>query len=184
LSWNVRPGTPLSRLRTFSPKSDVQFCGIISYLTERHGGNVQDRQIVDISVSSTDGSLAAKNAADFQSPKYFQSTNQPNQWFRYDFKNSRVIPTHYCIHAHYPSHLLRSWVLKGSLDGSNWIELDRQHNNETANYTNPIVTFPVSRRFECRFIELEQTGKSASGSDCLILYAFEIFGQFHPITVT
>jgi hypothetical protein len=137
---------------------------------------VHDRGIVDISSSST-ASSHAKNAADLQSTSFFHSENAAGQWLCYDFKDRRVIPTHYSIHAHSSNYYLRSWVLEGSVDGSSWVCLDDQKDNSTTNSGHPIGTFAVSVRSEWRFLRLRQTGKNANRNDNLTLFAFEIFGQ-------
>jgi hypothetical protein len=193
LSLSVSPSIPNSRLsdrnfspsipkspppsRTFSPSGDGSLDGIISHLTREHGGNVHDRGIVDISSKSRWSSCVPKHAADLQTQTYFHSLAEPDQWLCYDFKDRRVKPTHYSIHAHSGNAYLRSWIFEGSNDGSSWTILDEQKNNSTTNSSHPIGTFSVSRSAECRFIRLRQTGKNARGSDHLILFAFEIFGQ-------
>jgi hypothetical protein len=58
-----------------------------------------------------------------------------------------------------------------------WTQLDRRDNEQTAGADHPIGTFPVSASGEYRFIRLRQTGKNANGSDYLILFALEIFGE-------
>jgi hypothetical protein len=138
---------------------------------------VHDRGIVDISAKSVySSSYLGRNAADLQSTTLFQSLDEPDQWLCYDFKNRRVMPTHYSIHG-YSNHYLRSWTFEGSVDGSSWFSLDDQKGNSTTNSNHPIGTFSVVKSAECRFIRLRQTGKNACGNDYLLLYAFEIFGQ-------
>jgi hypothetical protein len=159
------------------PQSDRPLCGIISYLTSKHCGNVQDKGIVNVSGSTTDYSYFAKNAVDLLSTHYFQSRNEPNQWLCYDFKNRKIRPTHYSIHAHSSNWYLRSWIFEGSMDGSRWIELDCYTNDQTTNSNHPIGTFSNSRDCECQFVRLRQTGVSASGYHHLVLYALEIFGD-------
>jgi hypothetical protein len=67
--------------------------------------------------------------------------------------------------------------LEGSLDGSQWSELDRHEDDTTTNDQHRIGTFRVSDSQECRFIRIQQTGKNSGGQDYLVLYAFEIFGR-------
>jgi hypothetical protein len=146
-------------------------------LTSEHGGNVSDRGIVTVSGSTTYDSLyPAKNAVDLLSASLFHSQNEPNQWLCYDFKNRKIRPTHYSIHAH-SSHCLRSWIFEGSIDSSRWTELDRQTDDQTTNSNHPIGTFSVSNPCECQFVRLRQTGVSACGCHWLILFAMEIFGD-------
>jgi hypothetical protein len=182
LLLSVSPSQPNSRLAipTFSPGADGSLDGIISHLTRKHGGNVHDRGIVDISAKSTyssSSSYSAKNAADSGITNYFHSDSSAGQWLCYDFKNLRVKPTHYSIHAYFGGYYLRSWVFEGSIDGSSWIVFDEQKDNSTMNSSHLIGTFAAGQSRECRFIRLRQTGKNASGDDYLYLCGFEIFGQ-------
>jgi hypothetical protein len=146
-------------------------------LTSQYGGNVSDRGIVNLSGSTTIGSsTSAKNAVDLLSNSFFHSPHEPNQWLCYDFKNRKVRPTHYSIHAH-SSHYLRSWVFEGSIDGSIWTELDRHANDQTTNSNHPIGIFSISNPCECQFVRLRQTGVDTSEWHNLTLHAMEIFGD-------
>jgi hypothetical protein len=176
---SVLPLKHNSRLlgRLFSPLADGSLDGIIAQLTRDHGGNVHDFGIVDISSKSVHGSYLASNVADLQTTTYFWSVNAPDQRLCFDFKNRRVRPTHYSIHAHSSHFFLRSWTFEGSTDGSSWISLAEEKDNATMNATRPIGTFSVRESGEFRFIRLRQTGKNTCGDDYLLLFAFEIFGQ-------
>jgi hypothetical protein len=72
------------------PREGSPLDGIIAALTRTAGGNVFDRGIVDVSASSVNGNLVARNAVDLGQQNYFRSENQPNQWLRYDFKDRRI----------------------------------------------------------------------------------------------
>jgi hypothetical protein len=161
----------------FVPQSDSPLCGIISYLTSQHGGNVCDRGIVNVSGSTIYGSRVAENAVDLLSISYFMSQNQPNQWLCYDFNNRKVRPTHYSIRVYPGSSDLRSWVFEGSMDGSTWTELDRRTNDQTTNSSHQIGTFSISTNLECKFVRFRQTDVNAGRTHSLILYAMEIFGD-------
>jgi hypothetical protein len=174
-----------TRFRSLSipPGSAVSLDGIIAYLTRELGGNVSDLHIVEITGPAQSASQLAKYAATFDTAHYFHSENKPDRWICYDFKNRRVLPTHYSIHAHTNNWWLRSWVLEGSsigpADGPRdvWTELDRRENDASTKADHPIGTFPVSASGAYRFLRLRQTGKNAGGQDWLILFAFEIFGD-------
>jgi hypothetical protein len=92
----------------------------------------------------------------------------------------RVRPTHYTIKGD-----LKSWVVESSLDGVNWIEIDRKTDNEDLNERRNILTrtnthhlasFAVANSTECRFIRVAQTAKNHIGNDRLTIRAFEVFG--------
>jgi hypothetical protein len=193
LSLAVSPATPNSRVgartsesafsqsgvggRTFSPSQDGSLDGIIAQLTREHGGNVQDRGIVDITAKSVKSPHVPKFAADLESENCFDSTNSPDQWLCYDFRTRRVRPTHYSIQPYFSNYYLRSWVLEGSNDGSSWTVLDSQKDNSLMNLSHPIGTFAVSQSTDWRFLRLRQTGKNAKGDHYLVITAFELFGQ-------
>jgi hypothetical protein len=149
--------------------------GIISYLTEKHGGNVHDKGIVTItSKSIADEDRGDENFSDLADlPSYwgFQSKNEPDQWVCWDFHESRIRPTHYTIR----SSSVKSWVVESSLDGLNWTEIDRKTDNSDFE-PHGMASFAVSKSAECRFIRLTHTGKNQRGSNYLHIYAFEIFG--------
>jgi hypothetical protein len=173
--------------REFCPSGNYSLDGIISYLTREYGGNVHEVGIVEVSAKSHDPSLPPRNAVELQSESYFQSKDSPDQWLCYDFKNHRVKPSHYSIHAHSNNWYLRSWMLEGSNDGSSWNCLDAQNDNSTTNSNHPIGTFPIAESSEYRLIRLRKTGKAANGHDHLILFGFEIFGQLispNPFALT
>jgi hypothetical protein len=148
--------------------------GIISYLTRKHGGNVHDKEIVTItSKSVASDQYAVRNTADITSHSYFLSKDAPAQWVCWDFHEMRVRPAHYTI----TNFRLKSWVVESSLDFMNWIEIDRETNNEDFKAGNWVTaSFAVSKPAECRFIRLTQTGKTHNGYDWLTIRAFEFFG--------
>jgi hypothetical protein len=149
--------------------------GIISFLTRKHSGNVHDKGIVTItskSVLDDKPSNAPRNVADLTSQSGFQSQDSPDQWVCWDFHGLRVSPTEYTIKAVW----LQSWMVEGSLDGQNWVEIDRQTNSLYL-YQTGMALFGVAKSVESRFIRLTQTGRRLIADDCcLVVYAFEIFG--------
>jgi hypothetical protein len=160
----------------FPLKQAISFDGIISYLTEKHGGNVHDEGIVTItskSVHDDDPKYAVWNVADLTSTdSIFYSKDEPGQWVRWDFHEMRVRPTHYTV----KSYAMRSWVIESSLDGEAWTEIDRKTDNKDFKDGLGTASFAVSNSAECRFIRLTQTGKNYYGNDCLYIDGFEVFG--------
>jgi hypothetical protein len=173
---------PLSRRYPtgFHPWNGSPLDGIITYLTRRYGGNVDERGIVIVSASSEDTKSwgFARNAVNLVNHQHdsFYSHRGDNQWLCYDFKDRRIELSDYSIAAHTSNYFLRSWMVEGSEDGSTWNVLDERKDNTEADSSHPITTFSVSTRMKCRFIRLRQTGKSCCNGDCLILYGLEVFG--------
>jgi hypothetical protein len=67
-------------------------------------------------------------------------------------------------------------VIEGSIDGSNWIEIDRRDNNNELNGKNLSRQFTISHPDDFQMIRLRQTGKNHAENDYLTFSAFEIFG--------
>jgi hypothetical protein len=98
----------------------------------------------------------------------------------YDFKERRIVPTHYTIrtvefvgpgHAH-----LKSWLVETSEDGKSWREVACEENNEQLNDAAFTGTFGVADGEDCRFIRLVNIGSNHSLDDGICFSAWEIFG--------
>jgi hypothetical protein len=156
--------------------------GIISHLTAKHGGNVHEKGVVEITSKSVDPhspERVPQVTADFTSTDSFCSKNTPEQWICWEFRGIRVRPTHYTMEASY----LKSWVLECSLDGTNWKTMDCR--NDTLDFNrslpSPASSFAVSSPAECRFIRLVQTDLRHGGEGhWLILEKVEFFGTLSP----
>jgi hypothetical protein len=177
--------------------------GIIAHLTRECGGNVHDRQIVDVTCGSfekeTEGANphsgadinhpgnAGKNAADLETDSYFYSAHRDeeediphtrNNWICYNFKERRIVPTHYAIRTNgWGNSHLKSWLVETSADGENWREVAREEDDRQLNGLDFTVTFPVADGGECRFIRLVNIGRNYSGQDNIVISAWEIFGS-------
>jgi hypothetical protein len=178
--------------------------GIIAHLTRECGGNVQDRNVVEVTSGSfeketvganphsgaynNDPDCAAKNAADLETDSYFHSAyrraiadipHTRNNWICYDFKERRIMPTHYTIRTHgdgLSGNHLKSWLVETSADGKSWQEVAHEEANGQLNGKWFTATFPVAGGGECRFIRLVNIGRNHWGSDSLYISAWEIFG--------
>jgi hypothetical protein len=103
-----------------------------------------------------------------------------NNWICYDFKERRIVPTHYTIrtHAFGPGgYHLKSWLVETSTDGKNWREVAREEDNEQLDDSRFTATFAVAGGWECRFIRLVNIGRNHFGDNCLLISAWEIFGN-------
>jgi hypothetical protein len=173
--------------------------GIIAHLTRECGGNVHDRHVVDVTSGSFEkeapqsGGLnpwnRAKNTAELDADSSFYSPHRDpekeaiphmkNNWVCYDFKNRRIVPTHYAIrmpaYDRSSSHL-KSWLVETSTDGKNWREVAREENNRRLNGSRFMATFAVAPSCQCRFIRLVNIGRNHEGDDQLCISAWEIFG--------
>jgi hypothetical protein len=203
------PPTPPKPAKQFPPslKKGGRFevpDGIIAHLTRECGGNMRDRHVVDVTCGSFEKETcganphsvaydnqpynAAKNAADLESDLYFYSAfrekqeripHTRNNWICYNFKERKIVPTHYTIRTNFgdPGGVhLKSWLVETSADGENWREVAREENNTQLNDAHFTAIFAVADGGECRFIRLVNIGRNHWGSDSLKISAWEIFG--------
>jgi hypothetical protein len=203
------PPAPPKQAKQFPPsvKKGVWFDvpdGIIAHLTRECGGNVHDRNVVEVTSGSFEkeiegvnphsgafnnaAGLAAKNAADLEISSCFLSAlrtksedipHTRNNWICYDFKERRIVPTHYTIRTYdggMGNHL-KSWLVETSTDGENWREVAREEDNNQLNGKWFTATFPVAGAGECRCIRLVNIGRNHWGEDSLNISAWEIFGN-------
>jgi hypothetical protein len=179
--------------------------GIIAHLTRECGENVHRRHVVEVTLGSfeketqganthsgayeNDPEHAAKNVADLESDSRFASAYRKeeediphtrNNWVCSDFKERRIMPTHYTIRTNWESpggcHL-KLWLVETSVDGKSWREVAREENNNQLNGVWLAVTFAVAGGGECRFIRLVNIGRNHRGDDQLLISAWEIFGS-------
>jgi hypothetical protein len=164
--------------RAIRPLPDAQLGdGIISSLMHKHRDVLHENQIVTVTSKS---GFAPDRLLNENPSSNFWSDNEPGQWICCDFHEMRVRPTHYTI----TSLCMTSWVIESSLDGVNWIEIDRQTDNEYLRraYNDRDVhydsaAFPVWISVDCRYIRLTQTSKNSSGTDELVVGFFDVFGS-------
>jgi predicted nucleic acid-binding Zn-ribbon protein len=188
------PPKPVTRAGKQFPPSMVKGSrwelpnGIISHLTKQCGGNVHQRGIVVVTGSEalTSGDdYAPLNVVNFESGDAFitqgtePSDNIGHNWMCYDFKDRRVIPTHYTIRSHNDpkdKEHLKTWVVETSADGGIWRQIDSKTNNSDLNGFRNTRTFAVSASDPCRFIRLVNKGRNHKGDFRLQVEAWEIFG--------
>jgi hypothetical protein len=101
-----------------------------------------------------------------------------NNWVCYNFKERRIVPTHYtiCTHSYGPGVCpLKSWLVETSVDGESWREVARQEANKQLNGKYFNGTFSVAGSGVCRFIHLVNIGRNNSRDDVFYISAWEIF---------
>lgn len=166
------------------------FDGIITYLTRECGGNVHDKGIVNITLSSVeDGLHLGKHAADFWNESWDETKKEPGAWICYDFKERRVIPTSFtvqwCDPVVYQAGPLEDFLFEVSNDQESWTEVRHVTNymSRDFKYTVPfcalVENFPVSHvpSEGSRFIRLRAGPKTRQSlCDVFGVWALEIFG--------
>ena len=169
--------------KAFRYNETMPLTGVISYLTSECGGNVHEKGVMEVTVSGF-GHMrhCPKNVVDQQSDTYLLSTNAPNSWLCYDFKEKRVSPTSYSIMSYpFPSGKRhpRSWVLEVSNDKTNWQVADIRTNNNDLNDMQVTHNFSVTKKLSgsFRFMRLRLTGDNHKGNGILAITSLEVFGK-------
>jgi hypothetical protein len=160
--------------------------GILVHLKQKRGGNLCGRNVVGVTMSQAYGG----NPKDIADPEttlecmsYWGGGDGPgtrNNWVCFDFKDRRIVPTHYGIRTMGGgpgSYHLKSWLVETSVDGKVWREVDHRENNDQLNGTWFTAIFAVTGGEICRFIRLVNLGKNHWGNTALYIQALEIFGS-------
>jgi hypothetical protein len=164
--------------------ADSPLDGIIAFLTQRCGGNVHDRGLVNVASMSTNGVNHPKHIADLSVDSKFVSDGRSGQWISYEFRTGTVCPSGYAIRSQFdygPGNCHpKTWVLEISMDGSTWAIVDERIDNYELNGRNVTCYFGIREdlRQDCRFVRLRQTGKTHNNNDYLHFSSLEIFGDF------
>jgi hypothetical protein len=183
-------------VRRVAPSDGGPLGGIISYLTRKCGGNVHKQKVVAVTssrVPSGRDAHAARNVADLATTSVFCSCcrnakadiqQAPNNWICYDFKDHRVLLTHYSIRAFVDGGdwqymgFMKSWRIEVSINGDNWTVIDRKENNTVLHQQGVTGTFEVEKTERGRFVKLVHIGRNTNQDDMLCICAFELFGDF------
>jgi hypothetical protein len=168
-------------IRRFVPVADSLLKGIISHLTTECGGNVHDRGVVTITANrpfKDSACYAAKNIADLEADSWFCCANESGMRICYDFKNMKVVVTHYSIRSRFNglNNNLKSWVIEVSLDGEHWTVADRRNDQTGLCAQNVVRSFPVSKQSVGPYVRLCQNGPNNAGSFDTMISGFELFG--------
>jgi hypothetical protein len=152
--------------------------GILNYFTKECGGNIHQKGIVNIT-SSGDERNKCWEVANHGWNDGWASSNVPNSWICFDFKEKPVLLQHYTLKSHnWDTHFPIQWVIEGSNDGNTWKVLDNRNTRDLCG-TSLVKTYECSTSKSnefFRFIRMKQTGKASDNDDYLILTNIEFFG--------
>jgi hypothetical protein len=158
----------------FAFEEDAPLNGIIAHLTRQCGGNVHDFGVVEVRAYQP---LSGREAhiADLGHRHDYCSNTGPDQWIGYDFKGMRVNPTRYTLRSRYGrwSGQMNRWVIEGSLDGEDWLQLAQGHEPDGFVPQGVVHSYPMERGVESRYIRIREL---PNGGSNIILSAFELFG--------
>jgi hypothetical protein len=174
---------PPDQFFEFSQEAPLK--GIIAHLTAKYGGNVHDRGVVELRASSTPSSFWGRHfdpkwVVDFgESYNQFGTNADCNPWLRLDFKERRVIPTHYTIvtgHSDedFCARFPTSWVVEGSISGLAWAVIDERRHAREIDGPDRTISFQTTNSMSCRYLRIRGTLGNQRGLD---MKHFEVFGR-------
>ena len=167
-------------IKIFVNANNGQFNGIIRQLTNECGGNVSDKGIVNVTVSSTCWGNP-RDVVNLENTGLFGTNNKQDSWIKYDFKNKKVSPVCYLIRSCnggknwcHP----KSWVVEGSnTDSNDWKVLDSRTDCMSLNNPSAVQCFAIQQSSDFyRFLRIRQTDKNWYGNYYFTMSALEYFG--------
>lgn len=165
----------------FQSQND-KFDGIFRYL--KTNGNIINE--VSITSSSNNG-YDHYNMLDLDNiTSFFQTNDTPNSWICFEFKNHQIIPQSYIIRTinGENNYHLKSWVVEGSNDKSNWIKIDEHKNDNSLKGQSRVHLFNITKNSNeqlFKYIRILQTGpnwfNNNDRSNILLIGSIEFYGR-------
>lgn len=152
--------------------------GLFALLRSKNGGNPHTKEVIIITVSST----VANNPWQVIDPdwtSHWVTKNEPDQWIKFDFKTSRMVLSSYTLKTYNyvaGGNHMKTWVVEGSANDTDWLELDRRVNVNDLNGRYNVKNFKCKNSGAFRFIRIKQTGTTHCESNILALTNVEFFG--------
>ncbi|KAK8875937.1 hypothetical protein M9Y10_006115 [Tritrichomonas musculus] len=176
---SMQQATEKGKLIQFNGENQLD--GIINFLRKQNKENINS--YIDITASRVGDTKRYPliNIINYEEKeKYTHTSNSPNSWICIEFKENKIIPSHYTIGSvlAHDNHI-KSWVIEGSNDNEVFDKLDEHINCNLMNSRGAVQTFPIktNKDKEYKFIRIRQTDKAQQGSDYLNLSCFELHGK-------
>ena len=162
------------------------FNGLFNYLHKKCDGNPHEKKIITVSASSNIWKNP-ETVLDYPNIEGWQSDMNPNNWIQFNFKTMMVNIDGYSLKTYNrASNIghLKNWVIEGSSNGSEWVEIDKRENNNDLNGCYFEHYFPISTRKSYQYIRIRSIGKdhcedsnTFAISHYMTIVNFEIFGS-------
>ena len=108
-----------------------------------------------------------------------RSTKQkPNSWWSIDLGEKNLLCVTHCALIHKRKDpTLTSWELQGSIDGHDWMTLDKTKENESSSSSHFTVTWCVDGKVGAyRYLKIVQTAHNSRGIYGIFLSGIELYG--------
>ncbi|KAK8865196.1 hypothetical protein M9Y10_010732 [Tritrichomonas musculus] len=170
------------KVKTFIPSEKDAFTGIINYLREE--SFIEDAiEVVASSCNTSYEEHQPKTVVLKENPQYyFISKDEEGSWLMIDFKDHRVVPSHYTIRSRgYDSDYShpKSWVAEVAGDDRVFKVVDEEKNCSYLNGNRLVHTFKIDKELpgEYRFFRIRQTGPDWYGAHYLTFETIELYGE-------
>ena len=172
--------TQSNRIRETLIKTDLDhpMHGVLWVLSQKCGGNVHEKGIVNITSSTTDYNQPY-DVANEDWNDYWYSKEESYPWLCVDFKDMSFKPTNYTLRTFNCgpgySHI-KTWVLEGSNDGNNWTLLDSQTNCNLMNNKRATIVFNCNSDTSYHKLRIKMTGRNHHNGTYMCLSGIDFFG--------
>jgi hypothetical protein len=180
-----KPLLPSARL-PFKPGANY-FDGVFAHFKTKNGKNcATDGTIVATASNTHCGTLSVLfDVSDYGHSNYWHHDNVLGGYFQVDFKDRRLVLTHYAIHNSVywvrEHDFLKTWTVEESNCGKEWTIVDSRENDETLHGSSKVqALFTCNRavRKAFRYVRLYQRGRSHDPRYYHFLISrFEVFGD-------
>ena len=165
------------------PFSNNNMKGIFNFIRSKM--NINEEIKVN---RSSEGNGDENLLLNFENSQYIYINNKQNSWFCFDFKNHKIIPSHYSIKtiaASSNDRHLKNWIIEGSNDKENWTILDEQKNCSYLNGSNNVHSFQIDKQEkneqEFEYLRIRQTGTNWYGDYYFYICSIEFYGKIYDM---
>lgn len=157
--------------------------GVFYFLKNKNKKEIAKHQIINV-IPSSCSVRDPKAIIDSNQPEVFQTEDRANQWIAFEFRDMKMKVTSYTLQSYYngkPNFANpKNWILEGSDDGREWVEMDRHEDCPDLNNKNAIQNYKIKGDFkEFKYIRVKQIGKNWANKDQLTLSKVELFGDLY-----
>lgn len=166
----------------FQYKKGRHFNGIVAYLTKCCQGNPAEKDLMEVTASSTSVRCLTKpeELLILRDDGEWTSNNEEESWIMFSFTKHQVELSNYTIQTFSgktgTTHL-KTWKLEGSNDGFDWVTLDNVVDSDVLNGPDAVMTRSVTKAGFFTKFRIVQLGKNWFGTNCLTVKRVEFFGK-------
>ena len=168
-------------IKNINHQEGKNFEGIIKHLPNQSGKRILEQGIISIKASSVTNPYIPEHLIDYDSDSLYDSNSKAGNWIKINFKEKRVKINGYSLRTYESSQNnshLKNWVIEGSNDKRQWIEIDKKENNYDLNGSYFEHYFPISKSTdEFQYIRLRSIGFTHAQNHYIILTKLELYGE-------